>query len=300
MPANTPLLGELACLSAALLWAMSIQLFREAIDRHGARAANLFKCVFAAALLAATVLATGSWRAFSVTSPTDLILVAISGLLGLTLGDTALFSAVARLGAHRGLLLQTLAPVFATAIAIPLGEHLGTAQWVGSGVVLAGVMIVLSRDDGRSGRPAVGGIAAGVALGVLSAFGQGPGVVVAKAGMAALPILPATLLRLAVGAGGLAAVGAVTGTLGRAAAALRDRRGLPRLALASFFGTYLAMLLMMAGIAWAPASIAAVLLATPPVFGLVVESVLEHRLPSARGVLGTAIAIVGVALLVAG
>ena len=204
------------------------------------------------------------------------------GLLGLTLGDTALFSAVARLGAHRGLLLQTLAPVFATAIAIPLGERLDAAQWIGSGVVLAGVMIVLSRDDGRSGRPAVG-IAAGVALGVLSAFGQGTGVVVAKAGMTALPILPATLLRLAVGAGGLAAVGAVTGTLGRAAAAVRDRRGLPRLALASFFGTYLAMLLMMAGIAWAQASIAAVLLATPPVFGLVVESVLERRLPSFVG-----------------
>ncbi len=299
MPANAPLLGELACLSAALLWAVSIQLFRDAINRHGARAANLFKCVFAATLLAVTVLATGSWRAFWVTSPRDLGLVAVSGLLGLTLGDTALFSAVARLGAHRGLLLQTLAPVFATAIAIPLGERLDAAQWIGSGVVLAGVMIVLSRDDGRSGRPAVG-IAAGVALGVLSAFGQGTGVVVAKAGMAALPILPATLLRLAVGAGGLAAVGAVTGTLGRAAAAVRDRRGLPRLALASFFGTYLAMLLMMAGIAWAQASIAAVLLATPPVFGLVVESVLERRLPSTRGVLGTAISIAGVALLVAG
>ncbi len=293
------MLGELACLSAALLWAVSIQLFRDAINRHGARAANLFKCAFAATLLAVTVVAAGSWRAFSVTSPRDLGLVALSGLLGLTLGDTALFSAVARLGAHRGLLLQTLAPVFATAIAIPLGERLDAAQWIGSGVVLAGVMIVLSRDDGRPGRPAVG-IAAGVALGVLSAFGQGTGVVVAKAGMATLPILPATLLRLAVGAGGLAAVGAVTGTLGRAAAALRDRRGLPRLALASFFGTYLAMLLMMAGIAWAQASIAAVLLATPPVFGLVVESALEHRLPSARGVLGTAIAIAGVALLVAG
>jgi drug/metabolite transporter (DMT)-like permease len=299
MPANAPLLGELACLSAALLWAVSIQLFRNAINRHGARAANLFKCVFAATLLAVTVLATGSWRAFWVASPRDVGLVAVSGLLGLTLGDTALFSAVARLGAHRGLLLQTLAPVFATAIAIPLGERLDAAQWIGSGVVLAGVMIVLSRDDGRSGRPAVG-IAAGVALGVLSAFGQGTGVVVAKAGMTALPILPATLLRLAVGAGGLAAVGAVTGTLGRAAAAVRDRRGLPRLALASFFGTYLAMLLMMAGIAWAQASIAAVLLATPPVFGLVVESVLERRLPSARGVLGTSIAIAGVAVLVAG
>lgn len=299
MASNLPLLGELACLSAALLWAVSIQLFRDAIDRHGARAANLFKCAFAAALLALTVLATGSWRAFAVTSPVDLTLVACSGLLGLTLGDTALFAAVSRLGAHRGLLLQTLAPVFAAAIAIPLGERLATVQWIGSGVVLVGVMVVLSRHDGPPGKVRAGA-AAGIALGVLSAFGQGSGVVVAKAGMSALPILPATLLRLAVGAGGLAAVGAVTGTLGRAAAAVRDRRGLPRLVVASFLGTYLAMLLMMTGIAWAPASIAAVLLATPPVFGLAVESVVERRLPSARGLLGTALAIAGVALLVAG
>jgi drug/metabolite transporter (DMT)-like permease len=66
---------------------------------------------------------------------------------------------------------------------------------------------------------------------------------------------------------------------------------------ATLFGTYLAMLLMMAGIALAPATVAAVLLATTPVFSLLLESWVERRLPTATGILGTLLAIAGVAIL---
>lgn len=299
MDAAAPtLLGEAACLGAALLWAVSVQLFSGPILRHGARAVNLFKCTFASLLLAVTVAATGSWRAFGATPTWDLGLIAFSGLLGLTLGDTALFAAVSRIGPHRALLLQTLAPIFAAAIAIGLGERLSPAQWLGSAVILAGVGVVLAGDR-EPGRVVTAGLGLGIVLGVVSAFGQGAGVVVAKLGMTTLPILPATLLRLAVGAGGLVAVGTLTGSLRRAAATLGGG-SIGRLTLASLFGTYLAMLLMMAGIAWAPASVAAVLLATPPVFGLVVECVVRRRWPSGSGLVGTLVAVAGVAVLAAG
>ncbi len=297
--ASLPLLGESACLGAALLWAVSVQLFSGPIARHGARTVNLFKCTFATVLLVATVAAAGSWRAYAVTSPRDLGLVALSGLLGLTLGDTALFAAVSRLGPHRALLLQTLAPIFAAALALGLGERLSAAQWLGSAVILGGVAIVLAGHVDRR-QVAAAGIGVGIVFGVLSAFGQGAGVVVAKTGMATLPILPSTLLRLAVGALGLLAVGTATGTLHRAAAAVREPGELGRLSLASFFGTYLAMLLMMTGVAWAPASVAAVLLATPPIFGLGVECAVERRRPSSSGLIGTLVAVAGVAILAAG
>ena len=292
-------LGETACLGAAVLWAVSVQIFSAPIERHGARAVNLFKCTFAAVLLALTLLITGGWDDFGGASTSDLMLVALSGLVGLTVGDTALFVAVNRIGAHRSLLLQTTAPIFAIALAWPMGERLSGGQWLGSLVILAGVVLVLTGASSTAGEKA-SRIGVGVAVGVLAAFGQGAGVVIAKAGMVSVPVIPATFLRLGVGAVGLVVVALATKSLRQAVRAWSDRETLPRLATASLFGTYLAMLLMMAGVAWAPASVAAVLLATPPIFGLIVESAIARQWPSVRGLIGTVIAVGGVALLVKG
>ena len=292
-------LGELSCLGAALLWAVAVQLFAAPISRHGARVVNLFKCTFATVLLGLTLVVLGGWGAFGTASRGDLALVALSGIVGLTVGDTALFAAVNRIGPHRSLLLQTMAPVFAIAMAWPLGERMSIWQIVGSAVILAGVVIVLtgSRDSSTGHRGRMG---VGLAVGLMAALGQGAGVVIAKMGMTSVPVLPATFLRLGVGAVGLIVIALVVGGLGRAVRGLSDRKTFPRMAMASFFGTYLAMLLMMAGVAWASASVAAVLLSTPPIFSLGVQSVVERRPPSARGLIGTVIAVAGVSLLVAG
>lgn len=293
------LVGEAACLGAALLWAVAVQIFALPISRHGARNVNLFKCTFATVLLGMTLLLVGGGDALGRASAVDLVLVALSGVVGLTMGDTALFAAVGRIGVHRSLLLQTTAPVFAAALAWPLGERLSAGQVVGSVVILTGVFVVLAGGQNQ-GAHRGGAIGGGLFFGLLAALGQGGGVVIAKTGMATVPVLPATFVRMSAGAIGLVVVALATHGLVHAVQVFRDRTVLPRLVTASFFGTYLAMLLMMAGVAWAPASVAAVLLAMPPVFSLMVESILERRRPTARGLVGTLIAVGGVAFLVAG
>lgn len=72
------------------------------------------------------------------------------------------------------------------------------------------------------------------------------------------------------------------------------RRMLP----AAFLGTYLALLLMMIGVALAPATVAAVLLATSPIFSLVIEAVADRKRPTLLAVVGTITAVAGVAVLV--
>jgi drug/metabolite transporter (DMT)-like permease len=147
---------------------------------------------------------------------------------------------------------------------------------------------------GRRG-PAV---AAGIALALLGAFGQGAGVVVAKEGLDTIGAMPATLLRLAAGTAGLLITGVFTGHNRKLAAAVADRSSMRRMLPASFLGTYLALLLMMVGVALAPATIAAVLLATSPIFSLVVEAAVDRKRPTALAVVGTLIAVAGVAVLV--
>ena len=117
------LAGQAACLAAALLWAVSVSLFREPIEKYGAPTINLAKCLLAALLQAVTVWALGRADSLWSAPAAGLLLIAGSGLVGLVLGDTALFAAVTRIGVHRTLLLQTLSPVFAAVTAyLWLGE----------------------------------------------------------------------------------------------------------------------------------------------------------------------------------
>ena len=293
------MLGEVACLGAALLWAVAVVLFRQPIAAWGARTINLLKCLLATALLLLTAIIFGGLQDLAAARPGHLALLALSGLVGLTLGDTALFAAVARIGAHRTLLMQTLAPVFAGLLAVTLGERLGGVQVGGAAAVLAGVALVVGFDGSRSG-PEGASAARGLGLAVLAAFGQGIGVVIAKEGMAAVPVLPATLVRLAAASIGLLLVAAVSCGFEPLRGALRDPATLRRAVPAAFLGTYVAMLLMMGGVALAPATVAAVLLSTSPIFSLGVEAVVDGRRPSTAAVVGTLVAVFGVAVLTLG
>lgn len=317
---NAALAGQVACLIAALLWAVSVTLFRGAITDHGARTVNLTKCALAALLQGATLLALGRLGEILSAPAWAVGLVALSAVFGLVIGDTALFGAVARIGVHRTLLLQTLSPVFAALLAaLWLAEWPTLAQSAGAALVLAGVGLVVAPTHGDGGSDAVvsprSGLTAvvpssrrlppewagaGIALGVLAALGQGTGVVLAKRGMVELSFVPASFVRLATAALGLALLAAATGTLGRTLDLLRSRRALSRVVPATLLGTYLAIFLMMAGVAYAPAGVAAVLLSTSPVFSLVLERYVEGRPWSVRGLAGTAFAIAGVAVLTSG
>lgn len=291
------MLGESACLTAALLWAVAVVLFRAPIAAWGPRTANLVKCLIGTALLLLTLPFFGGLTAFSVASPRDLVLIALSGIIGLTIGDTLLFAAIGRLGAHRTLVLGTSAPVFAGLLAAAGGERLSPGQFAGAAVVLIGVTIVVGPGEPRAEdgtRIAIGGIV----LALLAAFGQGAGVVLAKEGLDTLGAMPATLLRLAAGTAGLLAATALRGGFGHLRDAIKSGPPMHRMVPAAFLGTYLALLLMMLGVALAPATIAAVLLATSPIFSLVIEAVADRKRPTALAVIGTIMAVVGVAILV--
>ena len=304
--------GQAACIAAAFFWAVAVGLFRKPVDRYGARSVNTVKCLIAALLQGLTLWVLGLQGALVEAPLASILLVAVSGLIGLVIGDTALFAAVARIGVHRTLLLQTLAPVFAALIGLVwLGERVTLVQSGGALLILVGIAMVVAprRDGGREG-PVPGGnvarsgsaarlLAVGALLGVLAALGQGAGIVVAKAGMREISFIPASFLRLGTAALGLLLIETISGRLGRIADLLRDRSALTRVVPGTLLGTYLALFMMMAGVALAPVSVSAVLLSTSPVFSLFIEAALEKRRITLRELLGTFLAVAGVGVLTA-
>jgi drug/metabolite transporter (DMT)-like permease len=306
--------GEIAALAAAVFWAVAVALFRAPIAAHGARAINLAKNSLAAVLLGATMLALGQGSSLLSADARSLLLVAASGVVGLTFGDTALFSAVARIGPSRALLVQSFAPIFTAIMAyFWLGDRLVGGQWLGGLVILVGVAVVLvpglrtaslsALADPRGDRPKgqsrgqLRGQRIGLALGLIAALGQAAGIVLAKEAMTTIPIVAASFVRMVAGGLGLVLVLVFAGRLRASCRVFLRRETVVRLLPASMLGTYLAFLLMMAGLAWTRAAVAAVLLSTVPVWSLLVDAAVERRWIRPAELFGTLIAVVGVAIV---
>ena len=294
----TVALAEGACLGAALSWAVALTMFRSLIRDHGARAVNLVKCALATVLLGLTAAAFGQLGPLVSASPRDLILVAVSGVVGLSLGDSALFASIHHLGVYRTLLLQSLAPVFTAGLAAAfLGERLTRSQGLGAIVILCGVTLVVAQRGGSAEASSGTFNGVGVTFALLAALGQGAGIVLAKEGMLRIPPLPASFLRLGASALGLVVLVALAGRLRATAGLLTSPRSLLVLAKPTLLGSYLGILMMMVGIAYAPASVAAVLLATTPVFSLFIDARLSGEPIRAQSLAGTLLTVLGVGVL---
>ena len=137
-------MGELASLSASGVWATASLIFSRLGKTISALALNWLKCVIALVLMVISLLilegtvwpaSLGLW---------ETTILAISGVVGLTLGDTAFFHALNRIGPRRTLLLGAMSPPMTAILAVPvLGEPLDAAMIVGMSLTMGGVVWVI-------------------------------------------------------------------------------------------------------------------------------------------------------------
>ena len=102
------MLGEALSIGSALTWALAVVLFKRGL-RHPPEATNLFKNVFALALLAVTLAVLG--LEFPDRSEEHWLRLAVSGVLGIAVADTLFFAALSRVGAgYMGVIACAYAP----------------------------------------------------------------------------------------------------------------------------------------------------------------------------------------------
>jgi drug/metabolite transporter (DMT)-like permease len=287
--------GEIAAVATAICWAFTGLFFAEAARRIGALRVNLLRLPVALVLLSGALLATGT--TFATLDGRRLGLLAASGIVGLTIGDLALFAALVRIGPRLAALLMALAPVFATlAGAVGLAELPGPRALLGMAVTLVGVgWVVLERRDGQAHPFEHRGA---ITLGVLAAACQGVGLVLAKAGMAGeVPPLAATWVRMGVATAGIWLLALVSGrTAGLDIAAAARQAAMPVLG-GAVSGPFVGVWLSLIAARFTDVGVAATLMSTTPVLIIPLVMVVERYRPSLRAVLGAAVAIAGVALL---
>ena len=291
-----PYKGEIAALTAVCFWSLTAILFSSAGKRIGAFYTNLLRLTLANIMLAVTLyFQSGHFYPLHATSSQHLWLGLI-GVVGLALGDAALFSCLVILGPRLATLLLSLAPVFTTAIAwFLLGEHLNMVALGGIAITGVGIFWVVN-EQSEEHHPRVK--LKGVILGIIAALGQGVGVILAKYGFRTeIDALSATLLRM---------VPAML-TMWLAAIVLRqavpfkllatDRKAVRFIFIASILGPYLGVWLANAAVKYTEAGVAATILAIVPIIVIPLVWVSQGHRPTLRAVTGTLIAIAGIALL---
>jgi len=82
-------------------------------------------------------------------TPAAVVAFALAGLFGAGIGRRWLFTAIERIGAAPATALKNTAPLFTTALAIPiLGERVGLVQWAAVLSIIAGITLVSWRGGG--------------------------------------------------------------------------------------------------------------------------------------------------------
>lgn len=229
-----------------------------------------------------------------------------SGFVGFGLGDLALYEGLPRLGTRlSSLLVQCFAAVFGAVIEwMWLGTRLSAMQ-IGAGtVILAGVALALApREHAHRDRRTV---VSGVLFGLLGALGQGGGAVLSRKGYQVAQLAGQTL------DGGTAAYQRIVGGVGvalvffiwlqwRGNGGQRPsgawRKAVPWIVMNAMAGPVVGVACYQWALGIAPSGVVLPIVATVPLAVMPLAFVMEGDRPSARSLIGSAIAIAGVVAL---
>ena len=287
-------IGEIAALSAALLWAISSVVYSRLGLKIPPLQLNLYKGIIAIVFITITLLIQGA--AFANLSVSTIVLLVLSGVFGIGLGDTAYFSALNSLGARRTLLLETSSPPMGALLALVfIGEQLTYSAWCGILLTILGIAWVISErnpiDNTSVSR-------SGIIWGLLAAIAQATGAVISRFALIQSDITPleSTLIRLV--GGTIIVVGLLFfPTAKQTATKWRlSWRSLGIIAIAAFGSTYLGIWLQQTSLKFAPTGIAQTFLATSPLFILPIVALQGEKI-SLRAIFGVVISLAGIALM---
>ncbi|AIS58055.1 DMT family transporter [Vibrio coralliilyticus] len=288
--------GEIAALSAAVVWALATWIYSQFSHHFSAMQLNIVKGVAASGMM----LVVMPWIEMPTMaiSATHLAILAVSGIIGIAVGDSAYFASLKRIGANKTLLLESLAPPLSGVLAlVALGSVLPLQSWLGVLLTTLAVTFVIFQPD-ASGEQTNW---SGVGFGLLASVCQASGVVISHYALVAgdLPPLLGALIRLSVGVLTVAMV--IVLFEQRPFSSMRKHLGqLTKSAFlwllgAIFVGTFLALWLQQIALKHANPAIAQTLIATSPLFMLFIYIVKGEKV-TAKSIIGTLAAVGGISL----
>ncbi len=295
------MIGNAAALSAALCWAVGGLMAVAPVNRLGPTGFNRIRMPLAFIMLSAMAFFTGGWMNVDLSF---IWAIFFSSIIGIFIGDSALFYSMNILGPRRtSILFATSAPMTAIISFIVFGEKLSFPQIAGCTIVLFGVFMAIvfgtTANQNHKWEQIKGSAFWGILAGLISAFCQASGAIIIK------PVMesgadPISISALRVG---ISSVLVLIYSWIRSNRSNTSKYSKPTIGLAAwiaccgFIGMGLGMTFLLFGLSKGEAGIITTLAATTPVMMLPLLWIKTRERPAMGSWLGAILTVVGSGIL---
>jgi drug/metabolite transporter (DMT)-like permease len=283
--------GAACALGAALAWSITSLLARTLMPHYGSVTINAVRSGIAGALLVGCVVAVDGPGALTAMSTTTFLVLLVSIVAAIGLGDSVFFESTRAIGLGRAMTIATTYPIGAALMAAGFyGERITTQIAVGTLLTLGGVALIVSvRAEARPER-----LWFGVGTAVVASLAWAVSTVMMKTPLQEIEPLTAQAVRLPLAS---ALLFLTPWTRGAGAALRAAGRGpLLRMAVLSVV-TAASSVLFVASLKYAGVAVGSVLSSTAPLFALPLGVVFLGERASAWTALGALVAVAGVVVL---
>lgn len=294
MPPHFP--GEILALLSALFWALAVILFKKSGETVHPLGLNLFKNLLALVLIIPTLRLVGEPLLPSLPASYYLRFV-LSGILGMTIGDTLFFVSLNRIGAGLAAVVSYMyGPLLVILSLIFLHEQIGLPQVLGSLLILTALLISTDfrNPPSRNRRH----LPSGIILGLLSTAATAAGVIIIKPLLDQTPLLWATALRLLVGLVGLLIFIPLMPDRLQIISSAFNRSRLGYSIAGTILGTYIALTLWLGGMKYTRVSTAAPLNQLSNIFVFIFGALLLREPVNGRRLAAILLAFTGAVLVI--
>lgn len=285
-------IGEFFSLACALCWAVAVIMFKRSGETLPPFQLNLIKNLICAPLLLATAIGVEG-LSLPALSMQDWLIVIVSGIGGIAIADTWYFRALNLMGASRtGITASLYSPFVIILSAVYLGERLGSWQYLGFVLVLGGIMLVHYRRNRRDVNLAA--LEKGILYAAGSVLLMAASVVVVKPVLEGEGFFWSVSIRMVAGLAGMMLLLGAGSRWQQTRLLLAQPQPWLTIVVAAFLGTYLAMVLWLAGYKYTDASVASILNETAAAFIVLFAWLFLKEALEKQKMLGMALTLAGV------
>jgi len=284
------LFGIIAALASAASWAFATVVF----DRLGKvipyAGITFLKGMFSIVLMLLLVIVVGNFKTISVN---DAVILVISGIIGIAIGDTLFFKSLQDLGAKMQVLYFMLGQVVTMLLSfLLLGDVLSIEEYVGGIILLCGIVVVTwGRQESHPNKMR------GIIGGFLSILCFSVSTIMIKYTEEDIDVISATFYRMLAGTLIMTLFGLTTRKMESWLLPLKEYKTLGLFLVNVVVLTIGGFILSMYAIKTISVSLASILSTTEPVFVLLLVYLINHEKVSKRELVGAVISISGLLII---
>jgi drug/metabolite transporter (DMT)-like permease len=289
--------GEFAALAVAIFWTITALAFESASRKIGSLSVNILRLLLALIFISLFTLFTRGHLLPSDATSHNWVWLAVSGIVGLVLGDYFLFRSYALIGSRFAMLIMTLAPPMAALFGfLILDESLNFLQLTGMAVVILGIAMAIFNRPVKGEKLTIKLSSAGLLFAFIGALGQGLGIVLSKYGMQGYNAFASTQIRIMAGVAGYSLIISLLGKWRQTGESLKNIPAMKALTLGAFFGPFLGISFSLLSVKYTEAGIASTIMALTPVLILAPSAWIYGEKIKFAEIAGAVISVAGVAL----